>query len=532
MLKNMQKTLFSTARKFLGQKSKKSKKKTPLLTAPDIQVYRQLVNFAFNFPVNSITYSGEHIWPYIRHHLLVQLTAVSIGNKKAREINPYRLQLGNPEEFDIDRKRELASKYGFNFLEDFKDAEPVDFLFFTALNASEQIEIGQQIYYRVSDPLYEIACEVGRARKVELIRNNSPAIKKTPHYLHRPAFIFSPHIVRTGYTQCIQLKDTIQNYFERYLTALNYDREALLKLIEWELHTRDFCLDLLKTLKPKAIFVPSFHYYAPMISAARELGIVSVDIQHGIQVGYNPLYNDWSEIPAEGYKCLPDYFFVWSEKERQNIVNVFGPHSSPKVIGNLWLEKQLGLDVEFSPALETAIANRKKVVLLAMQSQTAVPPLFKQLIAGAGDDFVWLVRMHPKGKKYKAADFSRTANNVIVSEELDKIPLVPLLNRVDITLSEGSTIAVEGDALGVAAFITSETGRLNYKNEIEAGQFYYIEDVRGFLEAADSLGEKRRSPAETILDKDVRAILREIISLDSRIDGEELHLASSNGKAL
>ncbi|APG95391.1 hypothetical protein [Sinorhizobium americanum] len=529
MLKKLKKLILSNVKAMLGVKPKK---KQQSLTAPDIQIYRQLVNFAFNFPVNTIKYNGEHIWPYIRHHLLVQLTAVSIGNKKARDINPFRLQLGNPGEFDIDRKRELAAKYGFNFLEDLSDVEPVDFLFFTALNASEQIEVEQKIYYRVSDPLYEMACRAGKAHKVELIRNNSPAIRKTPRYLHRPTFIFSPHIVRTGYNQCIQIKESIRTYFERYLPALRYDGEALLKLVEWELHTRDFCLDLLRTLKPKAIFVPSFHYYAPMISAARELGIVSVDIQHGIQVGYNPLYNDWSELPAEGYRCLPDYFFVWSEKERQNIDNVFGPHSSPKIIGNLWLKKQLSLDVQFSSALEEAFARHKKIVLLAMQSQTVVPDLFKKLIADAGQDFLWLIRMHPKGKKYKLTDFSKTARNVIVSEEVDKLPLVPLLDRVDITLSEGSTIAVEGDTIGVAAFISSETGRLNYINEIKDGQFHYIDSVQSFLRAAGSLGNDRRSRAKELVDIDVLSILKQIIGNPRAASDKELHLAAANGEIL
>jgi hypothetical protein len=529
MFKKLKRSLFSNVRSLSGSNPKKTKQS---LTSPNVQIYRQLVNFAFNFPVNTIKYNNEYIWPYIRHHLLVQLTAVSIGNNKARDLNPYRLQLGNPDEFDIDRKRELAARYGFNFLEELAAVEPVDFLFFTALNASEQIEIDQKIYYRVSDPLYEMACQVGKARKVELIRNNSPAIRKTPRYVHRPTFIFSPHIVRTGYIQCIQIKESIKAYFERYMPALKYDREALLKLVEWELHTRDFCLDLLRTLKPKVIFVPSFHYYAPMISAARELGIVSVDIQHGIQVGYNPLYNDWSELPPDGYKCLPDYFFVWSEKEQRNIVNVFGPHSSPKVIGNLWLKKQLSLDVEFSPALEEALSRHKKVILLAMQSQTVVPDLFKKLIAGAGQDFLWLIRMHPKGKKYRATDFAKITSNVIVSEEVDKLPLVPLLDRVDITLSEGSTIAVEGDTLGVAAFISSETGRLNYINEIRNGQFHYIDSVQSFLRAADSVPQGRRSRAKALVDIDVLSILTEILGHPAIPAEKELHLAAANGEIL
>lgn len=507
MLKDIQKTIISRSKKFFGKK-KIAKGKS--LTAPDVNIYRQLVNFAFNFPVNTIKHGDEHLWPYIRHHLLVQLTAVSIGNKKAAEINPFRLQLGNPDEFDLDRKREIAGRYGINFLADLSDQPPVDFLFFTAVNASEQIELDSKVYYRITDPLYELASQVGTARKVELIRNNSPALRKIPRYFHMPTFVFSPHIIRSGYIQDVYIKDSIRNYFNRYLPAIQYDRQKLNKLIEWEMHTRDFCLDLLRALKPKAIFVPSFHYYAPMISAARELGIVSVDVQHGIQVGYNPLYNDWSEMPVEGYKCLPDYFFVWGDKEKQNIDTVFGPHSSPRVVGNLWLEKQLSLDIAFSAGLDAAISGHKRTVLLAMQSQTAVPQLFRDLIAGSGNDFLWIIRMHPKGKRYKASDFAQNTRNIIVSDEVNTLPLVPLLNRVDITLSEGSTIAVEGNALGVTAFIASETGKLNYKKEIEEGEFHYIESLQDFLVAAESVENKPRRRGEALSNADTSAILREV----------------------
>jgi hypothetical protein len=507
MLQDVKKNFFFLAKK-LTRKKPTSVKNT--LTAPDINIYNQLVNFANNFPVNTMKFGDEHLWPYIRHHLLVQLTAVSIGNKNAAQLNPFRLQLGNPADFDLDRKREIAKKYRIDFLEDLAHEDPVDFLFFTAVNASEQIEIDSKVYYRITDPLYELALQVGSAKKVELVRNNSPALDKIPRYLHRPQLIFSPHIVRSGYMQDVYLKDSIQNYFKRYLPAIHYDRQKLNKLIEWELHTRDFCLELLRALKPRVIFVPSFHYYAPMISAARELGIVSVDVQHGIQVGYNPLYNNWNEIPEEGYKSLPNYFFVWGEKEKKNIESVFGRHSSPRVIGNLWLEKQLNMNVTFSPALESAIARHKKIVLLAMQSQTAVPQLFKELIEGAGSEFLWLIRMHPKGRKYKPSDFAANTTNIIISDELNALPIVPLLNRVDITLSEGSTIAVEGDTLGVAAFITSETGKLNYKNEIEEGDFHYIENLQDFLRAAESLGDKPRNGGRALSDADASGILREL----------------------
>lgn len=516
MFEKIEKYLISSKKRWW--KSKHDKKNTPL-TAPNINIYNQLTDFAFNFPVNTILYNGEHLWPYIRHHLLVQLTAVSIGNNKARELNPFRLQLGDPDTFDIDLKKEISAKYNVRFLEEIPANDQIEFLFFTSLNASEQIEIDSSIYYRITDPLFEIASHAGNARKIELIRNNSPAIQKTKRYLHKPLFVFSPHIVRSKYTQCLQLKDSLETYFKRYLPALQYNKQKLLRLIDWELHTRDFYLDLLRRLRPKAIFVPSFHYYAPLISAARELGIVTVDIQHGIQVGYNPLYNDWREIPSEGYKCLPDYFFVWGDKERNNIENVFGPHSSSKIIGNLWLKKQLELNIRLSSELESDLETAKKVVLLAMQSQTSVPQLFKDIILRGGDDILWLIRMHPKGKMYKPSDFAIKTDNIIISKEIDGLPLALLLRHVDVTLSEGSSIAAEGDAFGIPALITSETGRLNYLPEIEERRFHYITDARSFADAMSFLGKEKRLGTSVIPEIDVAAILKEIIDPDRRLTG-------------
>jgi hypothetical protein len=479
-------------------------------TAPDIAVYRQLVNFAYNFPVNSLKYEGEYLWPYIRHHLLVQLTAVSIGKTQARNLNPYRLHLGNPAEFDLDRKKEIGRQYGVKFPSEVR-RQSVDFLFFTALNASEQAEVSDgKIYYRVTDPIYEVAQTVGTARKIELVRNNTPAIKKVPHYFHKPDLVFSPHIVRTGYSRDVQIKSNFNSFFQRYIPSLECDLSKLRNLIDWELHTRDFFLELLTRYSPKVICVPAFHYYAPLISAAHELGIICVDIQHGIQVGYNPLYNDWSEIPDDGYASLPDYYLVWSEKEEKNIEKVFGSHARAAVIGNLWLRRQIDFQVQLSDQLRSELATQKKVVLLAMQSQTEVPDLFRRLINEASDDVLWIVRMHPKGRKYRAADFGHS-KNVLISEEIDRVPLLSILKEVDATLSEGSTVAVEGDELGIPSMIASETGRQNYIKEIEMGKFFFIRDASDFKAALAQVKKSQTMISVATDAHDVRRTLRDIL---------------------
>jgi len=492
-----------------------------LNSKPDMAVYNELVHFAANYPVNSLKYRDEALWPYIRHHLLVQLTAVSIGKRQARYLDPYRLQLGHPQSLSHGKRLEISKKYGVKFFDALETRTDLDFLFFTALNASEQVMLGEKIYYRVTDPLYEIAKSVGRAEKIELVKTNTPAIKKIPQYYHPANTVFTPEIFTSGYSNSVEIDVDFYRMAKRYMPSLVLEHESLKSLIDWELHTRDFYVQLLKKLNPKVVFFPAFHYYGPLISAARSLGIISVDIQHGIQVGYNPLYNDWSEMPPEGYAALPDYFFVWGEKERANIEKVFGGHRHrPVVIGNLWLRKQLREGGEIPESLASRIRSRRHAVLLAMQSQTEIPELFREIIKASPPDFLWVVRHHPKGKKYKPSDFG--SSNVLIAPEVDHALLIPLLKHVDATLSEGSTVAVEGHSMGVPAFITSETGRENYRDEISQGDFYYVEDPKSFFDQFAAHQEERGANTPSLVEVDVAAVLRDLVRNGKALESEAL----------
>ena len=64
-----------------------------------------------------------------------------------------------------------------------------------------------------------------------------------------------------------------------------------------------------------SIFVSSWYFPDMMglIAASRLFGITSVDIQHGKQGKYQPMYSGWL-IPETGYQLLPDYFGVGVRK--------------------------------------------------------------------------------------------------------------------------------------------------------------------------------------------------------------------------
>ena len=73
---------------------------------------------------------------------------------------------------------------------------------------------------------------------------------------------------------------------------------------------------VLARVRPKLVFVTCWYATESMacILACNELGIPSIDIQHGIQE-FHVAYARWNRVPNGGYELLPTYFWCWSEAE-------------------------------------------------------------------------------------------------------------------------------------------------------------------------------------------------------------------------
>lgn len=73
-------------------------------------------------------------------------------------------------------------------------------------------------------------------------------------------------------------------------------------------------------------------WYTPenmgLIAAARELGINTIDVQHGKQGRYQAMYSWWTSIPDQGYQMLPEWFWCWGNPSVRHIL----AHSSKRPI--------------------------------------------------------------------------------------------------------------------------------------------------------------------------------------------------------
>jgi len=467
-------------------------------TKLDKNMFMQISNFAASYPVNSIKIDDEYLWPYLRAHLWLNINYLSTGNNRFRTINPYGIQLGHRSNLPFFKREELAKKYQIKEIKELGTSnESIDFLFITSLNAAEQVVLeNKKIYNRISDPLLEIAMNLGNAKRLEMVKVNTPSLKKVKSYTHKPMLVFAPNITKTGYFEKLNLHRFFYPMFKNKIPAQVLNEKIMHELTDWEMHTRDYYVMLLKKLKPKVIILNGYHYYSPLFSAADSLGIVTVDIQHGLQVGWNPLYNNWDEMPPEGYQALPDFFAVWGKKEFDNIKEVFtGSKHQPIIIGNLWFQRQKNETSDMGKSFKKNILSYQTKILLAMQNQGEVPQFFKDIIENAPQDIIWIIRHHPKGERFKSKDFSKkNQDNIMISKEIDEASWSQLLKHIDVTISEGSALALESDGFGSYNIITSPEGKENYRKEIEEGKFFYAEKVKEFYEILDTLDLTDKKP--------------------------------------
>jgi len=454
--------------------------------------FKEIPLFAQNYQVNSMRIGNEYIWPYLRNHLWVNINSVSIRKKVVASIRPYALQNGHYSQISQAFREKIKREFSALEIEEIEMQE-IDFLFFTNINGTEQINIDDKIYYRITDPLYEVAKKMGNSLKIEMVKTNSKSIEKWDKYMYKSQLVLPPFIQKIGFHTKLSFDSRFLAQFQKHVPSLRIGGRANLNnVVNYEMHTRSYYLDLLKKLKPKVICLYGFHYQAPLISAADELGILTVDLQHGLQVGWNPLYNNYDELPTSGYQSLPDYFAVWGEKEYKNIQRTFASKKhKPIYMGNPWLKKLETFSHSLSRELLEKISDDKLKILIIMQNQTAIPKLFLEIINNSSSDIVWIVRHHPKGEKYISEDFSKT-KNILIDDEIDDVLFNELFKYVHIAISEGSALALEASHYDVQNIITSQMGYENYLEEIENGIFYYLDDANAFSNILESIKSKEK----------------------------------------
>jgi len=434
--------------------------------------------------VNRIKFEGECLWPLLRCELMIQSDHAwkkQIRNQIA--FNPYLSQLCRPDHIHREKALDLRETYPhICLLEDIQETR-VDYLFFSNLNSTDHVEIGGKVCNRLIDPIYEIASKISSAAKVEIIKASSKAVEKISRYKHIPVCILPPHNFTLGSGVDISYPSRFLNDIKKHIPFIEIDENRLNSFFDWQNHMTSFYEDVLRKFSPKVVFFHPYYYYAPLVRAAKNLGIVSVDLQHGVMAGFNQVfYDNWQEIPPSGYRSLPDFFWVWSKQDAEHISQAFkaGDGTMPHraiVGGYPWLSftyDKSAQDLARTRRLKAALKRMHVKILITLQRDSAIPRNLAHMIDTSPTTIGWVVRKHPKGAEITSSILGK--ENVISGPDVDKIQLNDLFELVDFNFTDGSTTVLEADYFGVYSFVYGDEGRQNYSDLIAEHKVGVIKD--------------------------------------------------------
>lgn len=440
----------------------------------DIQKnFEQLISFKRNYDVNSMKYYDEYLWPYIRNHLWANINSLSLGNLNDYKLSPNRIQGVFFEDLSLADQFFLEKQPSFVPYKSFDSLQQCDFMFFVMQNSIEKFNSNNIIYHKFTDNYFKAAKVVCSAQKFEIIR--TPNFSQDWHNYNESVNLLALTKVKFCLSENHVIFDS--NFFEvmkKNIPVLKpLSKKNLLDIIEYELCVRNYYIKLLEVVKPKVICLNFYHRYAPLISAANELGILTVDLQHGVQGNWSPLYNRFEETKGIDYQALPDFFAVYTNNERENILANFPSLSKhkPVLMGLSWLYESEDIRSIQNVKPNFQVSDHYKLrVLLILQKQSTIPEYIIETINKTSNDCVWVIRHHPKGRKFNFSDFNQ-AKNIILDELIDNMPLTSLHEIVDLTISEGSSLSWELSLLGTHGLIVGKQGYDNFYSEINAGFF-------------------------------------------------------------
>ena len=263
----------------------------------------------------------------------------------------------------------------------------------------------------------------------------------------------------------------------------------------------------LHAASPRLVFVNCYYSLegAALMLACKRCGIMSIDMQHGVQGNLHFAYGAWANVPHEGYDLLPDRFWCWSETEVRTIrswTDERNGHHVPMLGGNLWLDmwrdEGAALVKTSDEAVRAIVRIGTCVVLVTLQwgmtDETFLDPLIK-LMVDAGESWTWWIRLHPvmSTRRGEIAQMllRRGLKHALIDEPSD-IALPALLRHAGVHLTHSSSATLEAAEFGVATVVASSYGAACFPELVRDGVVMAVESLSSELALPALLAQSTR----------------------------------------
>jgi hypothetical protein len=447
------------------------------------------------FPVTSWTVRGIHAWPLIR---------LSLSATTFRSVSPGHSLGAGWRRLGINAGQGLARwarAYAGDRAANRRPWERADAVFLASSIGRRPLVGGRR--YDIRSGPYVALLERSGARP--LVWETSPyGDYNVPR--HTPSFLVQPHLIALrAACQALPLgHDRVElegyhRFLERVRDAgLRFPHADLERLRRDMLYLRrlaDRFAGWLRRSRPRLGFVANTGLQEQAFClACRELGITSVEVQHGVQGDLHPSYGSWFAVPAEGWETRARVFWSWDEESAAAINRwaACAPGQHVAIVGgDPWREMWVAERGEPSRSTDRVIEERKlasgaeRHVLVTLSSQgDVVPAAIGAAVRGSPAQWRYWFRLHPVNQAERMREAKRVLGRLGVDLELmefaTEVPLHGLLRQVDCHLSAGlSTVVTEAAAHGVPSVACGA----------EAPDFYEAEAAAGMLRVAGTSEE-------------------------------------------
>lgn len=342
-------------------------------------------------------------------------------------------------------------------------------LFFRDKEGSVFLKQASRYVDKFLDPVIDLLPAGSRYLKLDLtgrLPNNLvvPANDSGLKVFHRPC---SPPVLSGD----IEGLDEINRLMTSFGGGQYFDVGLFAKSLNNRAQQYPFFFSLLSSVSPSVIFTRC--YYSPvwqsMRLAALDLGIRTVDIQHGLTGPFHPAYGHWCPTLAHSVNIMPDEIWVWDDRWgnfiRDSELNKLRK-TNVVATGNLWVAYQKKFD--WGKPLEALVELKRtheQIVLIVLGYATSKFPAYvvRALLRLLEEHpkTAFLVRAHPHEddgySKTFLTQIRQPESKNLVADLANALPLEVLLAATDTVLSNGSTVDCEALELGCRVVTTDLT---------------------------------------------------------------------------
>ncbi len=448
-----------------------------------------ILNLEKEFPVNDWQINSIHIWPYIRIKLFFYL----INKIENKQSDPPK----NKEELKYSKLRvllyhlkQLLIKFpkDYFFYKRWLNKLPEkDFMFLGS--DTHRVDFKNKRYNRYFDTWIG---EYNLSEKSLFLENDR--ISKKNQYNKENVFKFKSALKPHIFLKKINLISTRYflngNNYEKFINYLKEsnitkdfsDKYNKVKLENWFTNSFqikiDFFIKVLKTIKPKKIFLLCFYDTEEMfaiIVAANKLKIKTIEMQHGSLGELHLSYGSWSKMPKEGYSIFPTTFLSW-DKHSKNIIDDWSKNIISHnciLTGNPWIDYWNKKSSKY---------KHNDFILYSLQpindnfNKTFPDNLIQVIIESK---YKWFIRLHPREINsissiihfFKTKKISKKVN--LLDATRDPLPILIKNAKLHVTFSSGCTI--EASLMNVKTVLLGIVGNNYYSDLIKQGKAIYLD---------------------------------------------------------